>query len=134
MDTEVAVTFPGNKKVDAAFKGFTIKTDQPQAAGGDGTAPSPFDLFLASIGTCGGVYVLDFCRNRGISLDGVRVVQKMERNPDTHMITGVTIQIELPKDFPDKYKDSLIRAVDLCTVKKHIMNPPKFAIETIKKG
>ena len=134
MDTELTVTFPGNKKVDAAFKGFTLKTDQPQAAGGDGTAPSPFDFFLASIGTCGGVYVVDFCRNRGISLDGVRIVQKMERNPDTHMITGVTIQIELPKEFPDKYKDSLIRAVNLCTVKKHIMNPPKFAIETIKKG
>ena len=129
---ELTVTFPGNKKVDAAFKGFTIKTDQPQTKGGDGTAPSPFDLFLASIGTCSGVYVLDFCKNRGISLENVRIVQTMERNPETHMITSVALRIELPKDFPDKYKDSLIRAVDLCTVKKHIMSPPKFTIETVK--
>jgi len=128
MKTELIVTFPGNKKVDAAFKGFTIKTDQSPANGGEGTAPAPFDLFLASIGTCSGIYVLDFCKNRGISLENVRVVQTMERDEKTHMVTSVTLRIELPKDFPDKYKDSLIRAVDLCTVKKHMMNPPTFTI------
>jgi len=129
---ELTVTFPGKKKVDASFKGFTIKTDQPVTNGGDGTAPSPFDLFLASIGTCSGIYVLDFCTNRGISLENVRIVQTMDRDPETHMVMTVALRIELPKDFPDKYKDSLIRAVDLCTVKKHIMNPPKFTIETVK--
>jgi len=129
---ELTVTFPGKKKVDASFKGFTIKTDQPATNGGDGTAPSPFDLFLASIGTCSGIYVLDFCTNRGISLENVRIVQTMEHDPETHMVTGVALRIELPKDFPDKYRDSLIRAVDLCTVKKHIMYPPKFTIETVK--
>jgi len=129
---ELTVTFPGKKKVAASFKGFTIATDQPVTNGGDGTAPSPFDLFLASIGTCSGIYVLDFCTNRGISLENVRIVQTMERDPETHMIMTVALRIELPKDFPDKYKDSLIRAVDLCTVKKHIMNPPKFTIETAK--
>jgi len=134
MNMELTVTFPGNRKVDVEFKGFTIKTDQPQSAGGDGTAPSPFDLFLSSIGACGGIYVVDFCNNRGIPLDGVRLVQTMERNAETHMVTDITIRIELPKDFPDKYRDSLIRAVDLCTVKKHIMNPPKFVIETVKAG
>jgi len=133
MKMELAVTFPGNKKVEAAFKGFTIKTDQPPAGGGDGTAPSPFDLFLASIGTCSGVYVLDFCRNRGIPLENVRLLQTMERDEKTHMVTSVALRIELPKDFPDKYKDSLIRAVDLCTVKKHIMNPPTFTILTEKE-
>ncbi len=132
MDMELVVSFPGNKKVDASYKGFTIKTDQPVTNGGEGTAPSPFDLFLTSIGTCSGIYVLDFCTNRGISLENVRVVQTMKRDPETHMISAVTLRIELPKEFPDKYKDSLIRAVDLCTVKKHIMNPPAFAIETVK--
>jgi ribosomal protein S12 methylthiotransferase accessory factor len=132
MDMELTVSFPGNKKVDASFKGFTIETDQPQPKGGDGSAPSPFDLFLASIGTCGGVYVLDFCTNRGISLEHVRLVQTMKRDPESGMITAVALRIELPKDFPDKYKDSLIRAVDLCTVKKHIMNPPVFTIEAVK--
>jgi len=134
MDMELTVSFPGNKKVDASFKGFTIKTDQPVTNGGDGTAPSPFDLFLASIGTCSGIYVLDFCTKRGISLEKVRVVQTMKRDPETHMIAAVTLRLELPSDFPDKYKDSLIRAVDLCTVKKHIMKPPAFAIETVKAG
>jgi len=76
--------------------------------------------------------VLDFCTNRGISLDNVRVVQTMKRDPETHLVTTVALRIELPKDFPDKYKDSLIRAVDLCTVKKHIKNPPEFTIETVK--
>jgi putative redox protein len=132
MDSELTVTFPGNRKVDAAFKGFTIKTDQPQVHGGDGTAPAPFDLFLASIGTCGGIYVLDFCKNRGISLENVKIIQRMERNPKTHMVTGVTLLIVLPKDFPEKYKASLIRAVDLCAVKKHMMTPPKFTIETVE--
>jgi putative redox protein len=132
MNAELTVTFPGNKKVDVEFKGFTIKTDQPQANGGAGTAPSPFDLFLASIGACSGIYVLDFCNNRGIPLNNVRIVQRMERSAETHMVTGITIRIELSKDFPAKYKDSLIRAVDLCTVKKHIMNPPQFAIEAIE--
>jgi putative redox protein len=134
MDMELTVSFPGNKKVDASYKGFTIETDQPVTNGGDGTAPSPFDLFLASIGTCSGIYVLDFCTNRGISLENVRVVQTMKRDPETHMVASVALRIELPKDFPDKYKDSLIRAVDLCTVKKHIMNPPAFTIETVKAG
>ena len=132
MNMELTVTFPGNRKVEVEFKGFTIKTDQPQSAGGDGTAPSPFDLFLSSIGACSGIYVLDFCTNRGISLENVRVVQTMKRDPETHMVTSVALRIELPKDFPDKYKDSLIRAVDLCTVKKHIMHPPAFTIETAK--
>jgi putative redox protein len=132
MDREITISFPGNRKVDASYKGFTIKTDQSIASGGDGTAPAPFDLFLASIGTCAGIYVVDFLTHRGISLENVRVVQTMKRDPETHMISAVTLRIELPKDFPDKYKDSLIRAVDLCAVKKHIMNPPAFAIETVK--
>jgi putative redox protein len=134
MRTEIVVTFPGGRKVDAAYKGFTIKTDQPVTNGGEGSAPAPFDLFLASIGTCGGIYVVDFCEHRGIPLDNVRIVQTMERDPETHMVTNVNLRIEVPKDFPDKYRDSIIRAVDLCTVKKHIMNPPTFKIEAVTAG
>jgi putative redox protein len=134
MRTEIVVTFPGGRKVDAAYTGFTIKTDQPVTNGGEGSAPAPFDLFLASIGTCGGIYVVDFCEHRGIPLDNVRIVQTMERDPETHMVTNVNLRIEVPKDFPDKYRDSIIRAVDLCTVKKHIMNPPTFKIEAVTAG
>lgn len=134
MQTEITVRFPGNKKVYAEYKGFTIQTDQAREAGGDGSAPSPFDLFLASLATCGGVYVVDFCRNRGIPLDGIKFVQKMTRDPETKMVTEIAIHIELPKDFPDKYRDGLIRAVDLCTVKRHVLNPPKFTLEAVKAG
>ena len=129
---EISVRFPGNRKVDAELRGFTIATDQPKGAGGDDSAPTPFEHFLSSIATCSGIYVLDFCRNRGIPLEHVRLVEKITRNPETHMVTDITISIELAPDFPDKYRDSLVRAVDLCTVKKHLMNPPRFAIEAVK--
>jgi ribosomal protein S12 methylthiotransferase accessory factor len=129
---EITVTFPGNKRVNAELRGFTIATDQRKEAGGDNSAPTPFEHFLASIATCAGIYVLDFCRNRGIPLDGVKFTQKVVRNPETHMVTDITLAIELPRDFPDKYRDSLVRAVDLCTVKKHIMTPPRFSIVASK--
>jgi putative redox protein len=134
MHLEMNITFAGNKKVNAEYKGFTIATDQPPAGGGDGTAPGPFYLFLASLGTCAGVYVVDFCKNRGISLDGIKLVQMMERDSKTHMVTDITLRVELPQDFPDKYRDGLLRAMDLCTVKKHMLNPPKFKLEAVKAG
>lgn len=127
---ELTVTFPGKKRVSAEYKGRTIATDQSEHAGGEGSAPAPFDLFLASIGTCSGVYVVDFCNNRGIPLKGIRLIQRMERDSETKMITKVTLDIELPRDFPEKYKEALLRAVDLCTVKKHLMNPPEFELKT----
>ena len=128
---DLIVTFPGNMKVDAEYKGFSIKTDQPQYSGGDGSAPAPFDLFLASIGTCGGIYVVYFCTKRGLPVDGIRIVQRMEKDPETKTIKRIILDIELPADFPEKYKDALIRAVDLCSVKRYIMNPPEFQINTV---
>jgi putative redox protein len=131
---DMTITFPGNKKVDAVYKGFTVQTDQPVRAGGDGSAPAPFDLFLVSIGTCAGIYVVFFCEKRGIPLDNIRIVQRMERNDETRMISKITIDIEVPPDFPEKYRDALVHTVDLCTVKKHMMNPPAFAIRTVTAG
>ena len=131
---DMIVTFPGNKKVDAEYKGFTIKTDQAVHAGGDGSAPQPFDLFLASIGTCAGIYVVFFCEKRDIPLDNIRVVQRMERDPEKKMISKITIDIEVPPDFPEKYKGALIKAVDLCTVKRHMFDPPEFDIKTVTAG
>jgi putative redox protein len=130
---EMIITFSGNKKVDAEYRGHTIHTDQPVAGGGDGSAPSPFDYFLASIGTCSGVYVVDFCRNRGIPLDGIRIVQKMIRDQENKMITGITLDIEVQPDFPEKYKGPLEKVVDLCAVKKHIVNAPSFEINVVTK-
>jgi ribosomal protein S12 methylthiotransferase accessory factor len=125
---EMIIDFPGGSRVDAHFGGFTVPTDQPPAAG----APTPFATFLASIGTCAGIYVLGFCQQRNIPTEGIRIVQRTFSNPLTRMIDKIDLEIQLPADFPDKYRDSVIRSAELCAVKKHLENPPKFEITTTK--
>lgn len=125
---EMVVSFPGGMKVDASYKGYTIHTDQAIHAGGDGSAPAPFDLFLASIATCAGIYVLIFCQRRNIPADNARVLMKTERNGKTNMIETIHIEIKLPKEFPEKYKEAVIAAANQCSVKKHLFNPPEFNI------
>ena len=119
------VTFPDNLRVDAEYGPFTLSTNQ------DGTAPPPFALFLASIGTCAGIYVLSFCRQRGLPTDGLEITQKMDTDPLTRMIKKVTLDIHLPEGFPEKYKEAVIRSADQCAVKQHMINPPKFEINTV---
>jgi putative redox protein len=126
---DMVVSLAGGKKVNAAYKGFTIKTDQSESSGGNGTAPSPFDLFLSSIGTCVGFYVQRFCQERDIPTDNINVVLKKELNADTHMIGKISIDINLPEGFPEKYRKAVIATADLCSVKKHIFNPPNFDIK-----
>ena len=129
MGREMRLTFPGGKRVDAEYKGFTIKTDQPVYAGGEGSAPAPFDLFLASIATCEGIYVVSFCERRGIPLEKASLVMKTEKNPITKMIEKIAIEIKLPREFPEKYKGALIRAVNSCSVKAHMEKSPRFDVE-----
>jgi len=125
---DMHIHFLGGKRVASEYKGFTIVTDQPVKAGGEGSAPAPFDLFLASLGTCAAFYVVDFCDARGISSAGIQMIQRWERDPDTKLITHVEQEILLPPDFPEKYEKALVRAASLCTVKKHLENPPSFDI------
>jgi ribosomal protein S12 methylthiotransferase accessory factor len=120
------VYFPGGKQVYAEYNGFTLQTDQPVKGGGENTAPSPFDLFLASLGTCAGFYVLSFCQGRGIDPKAIEIRQSMEHDPQTHLITEITIEIVLPAGFPEKYRAAVVQAAQSCTVKKHLENPPKF--------
>jgi putative redox protein len=131
---EMKVTFPGGKRVDAEYKGFVIKTDQPVYAGGDGTSPAPFDLFLASIATCCGLYVLAFCQNRGIPTDQASVLMRMHKSDEKKMIHKIDIEIYLPSEFPEKYKKAVIKSVDSCAVKAHIMDAPSFEIVAKIKG
>ncbi|MBN1164756.1 MAG: OsmC family protein [Candidatus Krumholzibacteriota bacterium] len=131
---DIITTFPGGKKVNAEYKGFTIKTDQAIQSGGDGSAPAPFDLFLTSLATCGGVYVVYFCEKRGIPMDNIRLIQKMERDPETHKLTKISLNVEIPPDFPEKYIKPLLNSVDLCAVKKTILDPPQFEINAITTG
>jgi ribosomal protein S12 methylthiotransferase accessory factor len=122
------VVFPGGKKVNALYQGFIIETDQPEHAGGGGSAPSPFDLFLASIGTCVGYYVLSFCQQRSISTEGLKLDLQTEQNQKTGLVGKINIEIRLPAAFPKKYKEAVKRAAELCAVKKHLQSPPQFEI------
>jgi ribosomal protein S12 methylthiotransferase accessory factor len=121
---EMEIVFPGGQQVDAIAGNMVISTNQ------DGTAPAPFALFLASMGTCAGIYVLGFCQQRGLPTEGMRIVQRMRSNPFTRMIEKVELDIQLPPNFPEKYKDAVIRSAELCAVKKHLENPPVFDVYT----
>src|SRR5512136_2923257 len=99
METKYNITFDGNKKVSAHFRDFTVHTDQPEKGGGENTAPSPFEIFLASIGTCAGFFVASFCQSRSIPTDNISIVQTMLRNDTTHMVEKITLDIILPPDF-----------------------------------
>jgi putative redox protein len=127
---EITIDFPGGARVDAHFGAFTVSTDQPVAQGGSDSAPSPFELFLASLATCAGFYVQGFCKRRGISADGIRLVQNTERDPETKMTTRISLDIQLPAGFPEQYASAVIRAAETCLVKKHLEKPPAFEIKT----
>lgn len=129
---EIRVTFPGRLKVRAEYKGLIVDTDQPVQYGGDGSAPAPFDLFLASIATCAGYYVLAFCQQRQLPVEGIHLTMSTEKNPASKMIENIRIEIHLPTDFPERYQEAVIRAVDQCAVKAHILSPPRFEIKTIR--
>ena len=126
---EMIVDFPHGARVDAHFGSLTIPTDQGPPVG-EGTAPAPFGLFLASIGTCAGIYVLSFCRQRGIPTDNIRVIQKMDMNRMTGLLTKIDLEIQVPASFPEKYYKAVIRAADQCAVKKHFEDPPAFDVYT----
>ena len=131
MTKDMEVVFPGGKRVDALYKGFTIKTDQSRHSGGDGSAPAPFDLFLSSIGTCAGIYVLSFCQERGIPTEGIRLIQKTEISREKRMIANIDIEIELPEGFPEKYREAVVRAAELCSVTKHLYEPPRIEVRAV---
>ncbi len=127
---EMVIDFPGGARVDAHFGPYTVQTDQPPSGGGEGSAPTPFALFLASMATCAGIYVLGFCKQRGLPTDGIRIIQHDYRNPASGMVSKVEMEIQVPATFPEKYYSSLIRSAELCAVKKHLENPPDFNIVT----
>jgi len=123
---EMMIDFPGGARVDAHFGPFTVHTDQPPAA----SAPTPFATFLASVGTCAGIYVLGFCQQRGLPTEGIRIVQRMHANPATGLIGKIDLEIQVPPAFPEKYLPALIRSAEMCAVKKHFENPPAFNVYT----
>jgi putative redox protein len=117
---EMIIDFPGGERVDAHFEGFTVATDQK------GAAPSPYQYFLASIGTCAGIYVYSFCQKRNLPTEGIRIIERINRNPETHVVDEIDLEIQVPPTFPSQYYEAVVRSAELCAVKKSIANPPKF--------
>jgi ribosomal protein S12 methylthiotransferase accessory factor len=128
---EMIIDFPGGARVDAHFGPYSVRTDQPPQGGGQSSAPTPFATFLASIGTCAGIYVLGFCRQRGISAEGIQLIQRMESDPMSGMVSKVMLEIQVPPTFPEKYREAVIRVAEQCAVKKHFEHPPAFEIRTV---
>ena len=130
MEKTIEVNFPGGKKVDGKIENMVIKTDQPVKDGGEGSAPEPFQLFLMSIATCAGIYALDFCQAREIETKDMALTMNCELDPSGRVYQKLSIDLRVPAGFPDKYKKAIVRTMDLCSVKKHIINPPEFEIKT----
>jgi putative redox protein len=130
MSGKIDVTFPGGKRVDATIGGMLIRTDQTVENGGTGTAPEPFQLFLASIATCAGIYALEFCRAREISSEGMALSMSYEFDEKKQSLERVHIDLKAPPGFPERYKKAVVRVMDLCSVKKNILNPPEMVITT----
>jgi uncharacterized OsmC-like protein len=130
MDKTIEVNFPGGKRVDGKIENMIIKTDQPVEEGGGGSAPEPFNLFLMSIATCAGIYALDFCQAREIETKDMALTMKCEYDPTGRVYKKLTIDLRVPAGFPEKYKKAIVRTMDLCSVKKHIVNPPEIELKT----
>jgi ribosomal protein S12 methylthiotransferase accessory factor len=131
---DIEVTFPGGKRVDAKVGEFVVHTDQPANAGGDGSAPAPFDLFLASLATCAGIYVLDFCQARGLATEGISLRQHVDLDATTRLPTRIRVELTLPSTFPQKYRAAVARAAGGCKVKKTIAAAPPFEVAFAKAG
>ena len=133
MSASMEIHFPGGKKVCSDYKGFTIQTDQGKEDGGDNSAPTPSDLFFAALGACMGFYALGFCQNRKIDPGQLKLMVELQSHEKTHMVEKVVFNIDLGPEFPPKYTSALIRAMELCYLKKHFEQPPQFEFVTHQK-
>ena len=130
MNDLIEVSFPGEQQISAVIDGKVIKTEKPKEMGGEGVLPEPFTLFLVSIATCAGMYALGFCQSRGLSTQGMSLTMVSEKNDQTNRYEKMTLKLALPDGFPEKYKRPILRTMDQCIVKKYILDPPEFILET----
>ena len=128
MKKRIEVSFPGGKRVDARIGHMIVPTDQSFENGGTGTAAEPFQLFLASIATCVGIYVLEFCLAREISMEGMILSLSYDMDEKNQVCKRLNIDLTLPAGFPEEYKKPVVRVMDICSVKKYILNAPEFII------
>ena len=127
--SEIVVTIPGGRRVDARVGRHVVRTDQPLDAGGEDTAPSPFEHFLAAIGTCAGIFVQGFCHKRSLPTEGIRILERPSYAADG-TLAGVELDIQVPPSFPERYREALVRVADKCSVKQAIQAHPTFRVRT----
>jgi len=126
------IYFAGKKKVYADVNGYTVQTDQGIMAGGDADFPEPFTLFLASLGTCAGIFVKGFCDQRQIPADKIYLTQEQKFDHARKIIGKIDITIHIPADFPEKYEPALIQTASLCTVKRHLREDIEINVTTTR--
>ena len=124
---EILITLPGGRRVDAQVGDQVLHTDQPRSNGGEGSAPSPFELFLASIGTCAGIFIQGFCAKRGIPTEGIQIVERPAFDAEGVLVT-VDLEVRLPAGFPERYRDAVVRVAEQCSVKRAIAAQPQFRV------
>jgi ribosomal protein S12 methylthiotransferase accessory factor len=129
-NNEMTISLGPGKRVAANYGDFSIDTDQSAKNGGDASAPEPFDLFLASLGTCAGIYVLGFCQSRDLPTDGIELKQRWERNAEGKL-SAIHLEIRVPPEFPEKYHAALVRSASKCAVKKVLENPPELSVQAV---
>lgn len=125
----IEVKFTGGKRIEAKVGEFTLQTDQPAKYGGDASAPAPFELFLGSLATCAGIFAWNFCESRQLSTEGLALQMECIDDEQKKMIGQIKFHLSLPDGFPDRYRSGIVRAMELCAVKRHMQTAPDFTIE-----
>ncbi len=129
---EIKVNFLDNLRLEAKFDDFTVIADQPIRYKGDGSAPGPFDYFLASSAMCAAYFVKVYCNARNIPTDNIRLSQNNIVDPENRYNQIFKIQVELPEDISERDRQGIIRSIDRCTVKRVVQTGPEFQIETVE--
>jgi len=129
---EIKVNFLDNLRLEAKFDDFTVVSDQPIRYKGDGSAPGPFDYFLASSALCAAYFVKLYCNTRNIPTDNIRLSQNNIVDPENRYNQIFKIQVELPADVSEKDRQGILRSIDRCTVKKVVQTGPEFVIEEVE--
>ena len=125
---DIHIKFAKNFQLEADLGTIKIMSDQSKESGGDGTAPNPYQYFIASIGLCIAHYVNAFCQQRDIATDEIKITEQVSVDPSSGKTSFNSI-IKLPAYFPDKYREALLKAAEGCKVKKTIQSIPEFKVE-----
>lgn len=129
----VRVDFPSNERIRTQCRDLVVETGLPPDRGGDPEAIGPFDLLLCGLAACTGFHVLSFLAERGFSLEDAGVIIDGRRSPDSHLLEWVAVTIRVGKDFPERYRDAIVRAANQCLVKAQLGKKPEFTVSVLNE-